>query len=147
MTDEAAPPTDLGPLMRIVKHQPIAYAIVGTANTVIGYVLFVLWMLVLGDDKYYQVALIGAYSISVLIAFALHRTLVFRVHGNLVRDLGAFLIVNSSGLVLNLVLGTFAVSVLHAPPLPAQAVVMLIVAGLSFFGHRYFSFRRGAVSG
>ena len=142
MSEDTAPVADPGPLLRIVKHQPIAFAVVGVANIAIGYGLFVIWMLALGNDNLYPVALIGSYSISVLIAFVLHRTLVFRVRGHLARDLGAFIVVNSGGLVLNLILGTFAVSVLHAPPLPAQAVVMLIVAGVSFLGHRYFSFRR-----
>jgi putative flippase GtrA len=142
MTEDIASPENPGPLLRMVKHQPIAFAIVGVANTAIGYVLFVIWSLILDNKDLYQVAVIGAYSISVLIAFVLHRTLVFRVRGHVARDLGAFIVVNSGGLVLNLILGTIAVSILHAPPLPAQAVVMLIVAGVSFFGHRYFSFRR-----
>ncbi|MCJ0904844.1 GtrA family protein [Rhodococcus sp. ARC_M6] len=142
MSTEEAHTADPGPLLRIVKHQPIAFAIVGVANTVIGYLLFVLWMLILDNEKLYQVALIGAYSVSVLIAFVLHRTLVFRVRGQVTRDLAAFVVVNSGGLALNLILATIAVSVFHAPPLPTQAVVMLIVAGVSFLGHRYFSFRR-----
>ncbi|UPU45331.1 MULTISPECIES: GtrA family protein [Rhodococcus] len=142
MTEDIASPENPGPLLRVVKHQPIAFAIVGVANTTIGYVLFVVWSLILDNKDLYQVAVIGAYSISVLIAFVLHRTLVFRVRGHVARDLGAFIVVNSGGLVLNLILGTIAVSILHAPPLPAQAVVMLIVAAVSFFGHRYFSFRR-----
>lgn len=147
MSSEETHTADPGPLLRIVKHQPIAFAIVGVANTVIGYLLFVVWMLILDNEKLYQVALIGAYSVSVLIAFVLHRTLVFRVRGQVARDLAAFVVVNSGGLALNLILATIAVSVFQAPPLPAQAVVMLIVAGVSFFGHRYFSFRRPDVRG
>lgn len=142
MTEDVTSTENPGPLLRIVKHQPLAFAVVGVANTAIGYALFVIWSVILDNENLYQVAVIGAYSISVLIAFVLHRTLVFRVRGHVARDLGAFIVVNSGGLVLNLILGTLAVSILHAPPLPAQAVVMLIVAGVSFFGHRYFSFRR-----
>ncbi|WP_038170023.1 GtrA family protein [Tomitella biformata] len=142
MTGDAGAEVDPGPLLRVVRHQPIAFAIVGVANTVIGYVLFVLWSWVLDDDRLYQLAVILAYSVSVLIAFVLHRTLVFRVRGHVLRDLIAFIGVNSGGLALNLVLVTVAVSTLGAPPLPAQAVVMLLVAGISFFGHRYISFRR-----
>nr|WP_228001993.1 GtrA family protein [Nocardia australiensis] len=131
-----------GPLLRIVKHQPIAFAMVGVINTAVGYIFFVLWSLILDNERLYQVAVVAAYSMSVIVAFVLHRTLVFRVHGHMMRDFIAFVGVNSGGLVLNLLLMTLAVSVLHAPPLPAQAVVMLSVAGVSFFGHRYISFRR-----
>lgn len=81
MSEDTAPVADRGPLLRIVKHQPIAFALVGVVNTAIGYGLFVIWMLALGNDNLYAVALIGSYSISVLIAFVLHRTLVFRVRG------------------------------------------------------------------
>jgi hypothetical protein len=102
MTEDIASPENPGPLLRVVKHQPIAFAIVGVANTAIGYGLFVIWTLILDNKDLYQVAVIGAYSISVLIAFVLHRTLVFRVRGHVARDLGAFIVVNSGGLVLNL---------------------------------------------
>lgn len=73
MTEDIASPENPGPLLRVVKHQPIAFAIVGVANTAIGYVLFVIWSLILDNKDLYQVAVIGAYSISVLIAFVLHR--------------------------------------------------------------------------
>ncbi|MDJ0396504.1 GtrA family protein [Rhodococcus sp. G-MC3] len=137
-------PQDRGPLLRIVRRQPIAFAVVGVVNTIIGYLMFVLWSLILDNDQLYQVAVVGAYSVTVTVAFVLHRTLVFRVHGHLARDFGAFVAVNSGGLALNLLLGTFLVSILDWPPLPTQALVMAVVAAMSFFGHRHLSFRRTA---
>ncbi|MBT2271716.1 GtrA family protein, partial [Rhodococcus enclensis] len=71
MTEDIASPENPGPLLRVVKHQPIAFAIVGVANTAIGYVLFVVWSLILPNQHPYQGAVIGAYAIPALFAFVL----------------------------------------------------------------------------
>ncbi|MBJ8344930.1 GtrA family protein [Antrihabitans sp. YC2-6] len=130
-----------GILVRLARSQSLAYTLVGCVNTAIGFLLFVVWITVLGDHLY-QLAVALAYSISVVIAFVLHRTLVFRVRGRLVRDFVAFVGVNSGGFVLNIVLMTLAVGVLDLPPIPSQFVVTGIVAVTSYFGHRHVSFRR-----
>ncbi|MFD4460758.1 GtrA family protein [Nocardia sp. NPDC058480] len=130
-----------GPLLRIVKRQELAFAIVGGFNTLLGMALAVFWLHVFGDDRP-GLAVIAAYGISTFVAFVLHRTLVFRVHGHLVRDILAFCGVNASGLVLNVILVELAVTVLGFPAAPASVIVMGLVAVLSFFGHRYISFRR-----
>ncbi|WP_406273833.1 GtrA family protein [Nocardia sp. NBC_00881] len=133
---------DPGPLLRVVRRQEIAFAMVGVVNTALGMVLTVMWLAVLGDRVPAAVAPPAAYSISVVVAFVLHRTLVFRVRGHLARDFGAFVAVNSGGLLLNMVLLQLAVSVLHLPRITAAVVVMALVAAASFFGHRHISFRR-----
>ncbi|MGO4616843.1 GtrA family protein [Nocardia sp. 2YAB30] len=141
--DLAAPvAVDSGPLLRMVRRQEIAFAMVGVANTALGMLLTVMWLAVLGDRLPAAVAPAAAYSISVVVAFVLHRTLVFRVRGHLVRDFFAFVGVNSGGLVLNMLLLQLAVSVLHLPSIPSAVVVMALVAAASFFGHRHISFRR-----
>ena len=50
--------------------------------------------------------------------------------------------VNSGGLLLNTMLLTVAVQVVHLPRTASAVVIMAIVAVVSFFGHRYISFRR-----
>ena len=79
---------------------------------------------------------------SIVIAFVLHRTLVFRVRGHVLRDFVAFVGVNAFGFALNLGLMTLAVGIMGAPPIPAQFVVTGIVAVSSYLGHRHVSFRR-----
>lgn len=139
----AEPP---GPLLRLVRRQEIAFALVGGFNTVLGMALTVVWLKVLGDtvSKPVAVALAPAlaYAISIVVAFVLHRTMVFRVRGKVLRDFVAFTAVNSVGLGLNILGLQLAVSVLHAPETPATIVVMGLVATASFFGHRHISFRR-----
>ncbi|MEU7633651.1 GtrA family protein [Nocardia sp. NPDC049220] len=141
--DVPAPVTaDPGPLLRLVRRQEIAFAIVGVVNTGLGMVLTVMWLAVFGDRVPAAVAPAAAYALSVFVAFVLHRTLVFRVHGRLLRDFVAFVAVNSGGLLMNMVLLQLAVSVLHAPSIPSAVVVMTLVAAASFFAHRHISFRR-----
>ncbi|WP_280218287.1 GtrA family protein [Nocardia neocaledoniensis] len=145
MTTEAAPIGGVletpGPLLRIVKRQELAFAIVGGFNTLLGMALAVFWLGVLGDGRP-GLAVVAAYAVSTLVAFVLHRTLVFRVRGRLLRDFVAFCGVNVGGLVLNVVLVELAVTGLGFPAAPASVIVMGLVAVLSFFGHRYISFRR-----
>ncbi|MEV6138730.1 GtrA family protein [Nocardia sp. NPDC051990] len=135
-----------GPLLRIVKRQELAFAVVGGVNTALGMGLTVMWLAILGASVPPAVAVVLAYAISIVIAFVLHRTLVFRVRGHLVRDFIRFVGVNSGGLLMNMALLSLAVSVLHLPSKPSAVVVMGVVAVASYFGHRYISFRREPVT-
>ncbi|MEV6322231.1 GtrA family protein [Nocardia sp. NPDC051787] len=133
---------DRGPLLRLVRRQEIAFAVVGMVNTGLGMALTVMWLVVLGNRVPAAVAPAAAYGVSVVVAFVLHRTLVFRVRGRLVRDFVAFVAVNSGGLLMNMALLQMGVSVLHLPSIPSAIAVMALVAVASFFGHRHISFRR-----
>ncbi|WP_198347792.1 GtrA family protein [Nocardia terrae] len=135
-----------GPLLRLVRRQEVAFALVGAFNTLMGMVLTIVWLTVLGDavskDVAAALSVALAYAVGMVIAFVLHRTLVFRVRGHVLRDFVAFVGVNLVGMVLNMVLLQLAVSLLHAPAKPAAVIVMGLVAVASFFGHRHISFRR-----
>ncbi len=123
--------------------QKIAFLVVGAINTLVGFLAFLAWLAILGDSLY-NAAVLLAYSISIVVAFVLHRTFVFKVQGSLLRDFVSFVGVNSFGLGLNLVLMFVAVSVIGVPPVPAQVIVLGLVAIASFYGHRHISFRRKA---
>ena len=153
MTDSAAQPAGTrettpeeplgpGPLLRLVRRQELAFAVVGAVNTAMGIGLTIGWLWVLGDAVPPSVAVAAAYATGVGIAFVLHRRLVFRVRGRVLRDFAGFLAVNSGGLVANALLLELAVTVLGFPRTPAAVVVMGTVAVGSYFGHRYISFRR-----
>ncbi|WP_454198934.1 GtrA family protein [Nocardia sp. Marseille-Q1738] len=134
------PPAGL--LVRVVRRQEVAFALVGVCNTLLGIGLTVAWLAVLGDAWPPAVSVVLAYCMGIVVAFVLHRTLVFRVRGRVLRDFAGFVVVNSGGLLMNTVLLSLAVAVLHLPRIPSAVVVMGLVAVASFFGHRYISFRR-----
>lgn len=133
---------DPGPLLRLVRRQEVAFAAVGAVNTALGIGLTVVWLAVLGTDVPPSLAVVAAYATGVVITFLLHRTLVFRVRGRLLRDFLAFVTVNAFGLALNTVFVEIAVTGLDFAPVPSAVVVMGSVAFASFFGHRHISFRR-----
>jgi putative flippase GtrA len=84
--------------------------------------------------------------VSVIVAFVLYRTLVFRVTGQVWRDLARFESVYLVSLGVNWVLLNLLTVVLGLPAILAQALVVGVIAVVSFFGHKHFSFRRSAAS-
>ncbi|NKY60953.1 GtrA family protein [Nocardia flavorosea] len=118
---------------------------VGVVNTAMGIGLTVAWLALLGDSVPPSVGVVAAYVTGIGVAFVLHRRLVFRVRGRVLRDFLGFAAVNCGGLVANAVLLEVAVSLFGFPRALSAVVVMGTVAAGSFFGHQYISFRRPAV--
>ena len=144
---EIAPPAGmvgtLGPLFRLIKDQRVAFLIVGGANTVIGLAWFALFdALWSGVTLGYIWALLCAHVASVLCAFVLYRTLVFRVRGHVWLDLARFEVVNLTALGVNLLILPILVSGLGMRPLVGQVLITFVTMLISFFGHKLFSFRR-----
>jgi putative flippase GtrA len=88
--------------------------------------------------------LLLAHVCAVPTAFVLYRRAVFRVHGHVWRDLARFELVNLTAFAANLVLLPLAIEVVGLPAFPAQIAVTVALVFVTFFGHRYFSFRRPA---
>jgi putative flippase GtrA len=84
-----------------------------------------------------------SHVLSVLFAFVLHRRFVFRVRGNVLRDLVRFESVYLTALGINAIALPVLVE-LGMGRIPAQAIIVGCTALLSYFGHRHFSFRRSA---
>jgi putative flippase GtrA len=136
-------PADPGPLLAAVKNDKIAFVIVGVANTIIGALWFVLFELTVGIVAGYMLSLLLAHIAAVLCAFVLYRTLVFRVRGNVVRDLVRFEMVYLSALAINAIALPTLVELGGLAPIPAQLLIVPVTAVISYVGHKYFSFRRG----
>ena len=145
MSPEAVPPADTSPppgwLLRVVRDQRVAFLAVGATNTAFGYLLFAILLLLLGQ-RLYLVALLGAYVVSVLLAFVLYRFLVFRVRGHVLRDLWRFVTVYLFALAVNFVTLPLLVELVHVPVLVAQAMIVLVTSVMSWMGHKHYSFRR-----
>ena len=144
--------TDPGWLLRRVRDQRLAFLLVGGFNTAFGFLAFVgfdrlyaalapQW----GDVVHNTVTLACAHLVSVIVAFVLYRTLVFRVTGQVWRDLARFESVYLVSLGVNWVLLNLLTVVLGLPAILAQALVVSVIAVVSFFGHKHFSFRRPGV--
>ena len=134
----------MGRVRRLLATQKVAFLIVGAINTLVGFLTFVAWITVLGEH-FYNLAVALAYCVSITVAFTLQRKFVFKVKGTILRDFSGFVAVNSVGLLLNMALMFVAVGLLGFPPIPAQVIVLGLVAIASFYGYRNISFRRTRV--
>lgn len=145
---ESAPP---GPLIRLVKDQRVAFLLVGGINTVVGFGIFIVCSETVGhfvDQRFGKVAgslvTVGVTQVlNPLFAFVMHRRIVFRVRGHVLRDLARFETVYLSALGINIV-AVPALVELGIHRILAGAIIVACTTLLSYFGHRHFSFRRSA---
>jgi putative flippase GtrA len=134
-----------GWLLRVVRDQRVAFLIVGTINTVFGFLCFAGFLALLGQKRYLA-ALVCAHVVAVLVAFVLYRFVVFRVRGHVLADLWRFETVYLSALAVNFLLLPLLVELAHLPVLLAQALIVFVTAMMSWMGHKHYSFRRSGSS-
>lgn len=155
----AAPPpgTPPGWLLRVVTDRRVAFLLVGAVNTAIGFVAFFgfddlwnalrpSWFDAFGPARagwvHNTVVLACAHVVTVVCAFVLYRTLVFRVRGQVWRDLVRFESVYLGSIALNWVLLNLMTEWLGMVPKVAQTIIVVLQAFVSWFAHKHFSFRR-----
>ncbi len=129
---------------RLVADQRVRFVLVGGINTVLGYALFALLVTVAGRSIGYLGSLYISYAIAIVAAFVMHRRFTFRVHatGRVAVDFLRFCSVYVVSLSINTVALPLLVEVVHWHPLVAQAGIVMVTTLVSYFGHRFFSFRR-----
>jgi putative flippase GtrA len=138
-------------LRELLADRRVRFLLVGGFNTVFAFVLFAALEATAGralDRAGNPVAgslvpLLGSYAVAILVAFALYRRLVYRVHGHVLRDLGRFVSVYVVSITLNAVLLPLLVAV-GVPRLGAQALLVVLITVVSYVGHGRFSFRRAS---
>jgi putative flippase GtrA len=135
-----------GWFLRVVRDQRVAFLIVGGINTIVGFLCFAGFLVLVGKQRY-LVALVCAHVVSVLIAFVLYRFVVFKVRGHVLADLWRFETVYLSALAVNFVVLPLLVEIAHLPVLLAQAMIVLVTSLMSWVGHKHYSFRRPTTSG
>jgi putative flippase GtrA len=149
MIPEVVPPGGMsgqpGWFLRVVKDQRVAFLIVGSINTAVGFICFAGFLALLGRQRY-MATLLCSHVVAVLIAFVLYRFVVFRVRGHVLGDLWRFETVYLSALAVNLLLLPLLVELAHLPVLAAQALILLATSLMSWIGHKHYSFRRKPAS-
>ena len=125
----------------VLQGEKVRFALVGLWNTGFGFLVFGIFLAVVGEGLYW-LALVFSHIISSSLAFVLYRRWVFRVTGSAVTDFVRFHIVYLSSFALNAVLLVLFVTAGGVPPLLAQAICQVLVLLVNFLGHKYFSFAR-----
>ena len=133
-------------LAALVADERVRFLVVGGINTVVGYILFALLQITAGHVIGYIGSLYGSYLLAVTLAFVLHRRFTFRVEGtgNRLVDFLRFASVYVVSLAANTLALPLLVELAHLDPLVAQAISVVVTTVVSYFGHKYFSFRRSA---
>jgi putative flippase GtrA len=125
-----------------MKKTSSRFLIVGASNFVWGLFSFPIMYFLstpLGIDYLY--VLVFTYLLNTLISFFTQKIFVFKTKGNHARELSKFALVQGSILVLNLFLLPQIIKFSHLSPVISQTVFVLLVAGLSFVIHHFFTFR------
>lgn len=141
---ESTPRTLTARLLGLYRDERVRFVMVGGANTAIGYGLFLLFELTTGPYLGYFFSLYASFFLASIVAFTLHRHYTFKVNGtgNVFIDFVRFLSVYVVALLLNSIALPVFVELLGLPPWMAQAIIVVVTTLVSYFGHKYFSFRR-----
>jgi len=142
-----AGPVRRSPLRRalgLLDDERVRFVIVGGFNTAFGYLLFAFFQVTTGPYLGYFFSLYASFLIASIVAFLLHRRHTFKVHGtgNILVDFLRFISVYTVALALNSIALPLLVEGADMSPLVAQAIIVTVTTVTSYFGHKYFSFRR-----
>ncbi|MEO5921593.1 MAG: GtrA family protein [Pseudolysinimonas sp.] len=131
-----------GPIRRLLADERTRFLLTGGINTVVGYGLFALVQWTVGHLIGYVASLLIAHLLASLLAFTLYRRYVFRVSGRWFVDFLRFQTVYLLPLAANVVALPLLVAVAGLNVYLAQAMIVIVSTVVSYFGHKYFSFRR-----
>jgi putative flippase GtrA len=104
----------------LFADERVRFLVVGGINTIVGYALFALLQLTVGQ------------------------TIGVEGTGNRFVDFVRFASVYAVSLAANTVVLPLLVELARLDPLVAQAISVVVTTVVSYFGHKYFSFRRRA---
>lgn len=140
------PDSALPPLVRLYsrRREQVLYLLVGAWNTAFGYAVWAVLQLLLGSHLHYLLVVVISWPLAVINAYLGYRILVFRSHGPILSELPRFSLVYVATLVANLMLLPLALATLPINIYVIQALFTGAVVVASYFGHKYFSFRRSS---
>lgn len=129
-------------LERMLKDQRIRFIIVGAINTIVGYGTFAIMVFV---NAHYLVANVCSTVVGVICSYVLNKYFTFHSRGKSIMEICRFISVYLfSFSVGNLVL-LAAVEWMKLSPYLAGGINLVITTIISWFGHKYFSFKNSGV--
>lgn len=121
-----------------MSHQFIRYLLVGTINTVFGYVIIFLAMYILGWSPVSSNTL--GYSIALLISFVLNRTFTFKSTGRQSSELLKFIAVFIFAFGANLVVLYVSIKFLLIHEAASQIIAGIFYVIISYLMNKYLVF-------
>ncbi len=127
---------------RACGSQPLRFLAVGVWNTGFGYLAFALLYFLFSPFVHYMAILAATVVVNVTNSFLCYKFLVFRTRGHYLREYLRFYAVYAVPIGLGFVLLPVAIEVLKLNAYVAQALITVLMAVVSYLGHKHFSFRR-----
>lgn len=124
------------------SDQRIRFALLGSVNTFVGWILFVVAQYLFGERITYFGSLFISFFLGTFFSFTLQKFFVFRVSGNIFLDFVRFTSVYIPIFLLNIFVLPIFVTILGANIYIVQTVFTLFVAVVSYLAHKHYSFRR-----
>ena len=126
--------------------QKILFILVGGYNTAFSIILYYLLYNLISGYMGYLSVLVLTHILSVLNSYLALKWFVFRTEGHYIREFLRCNITYLVFLILNFSLLYISVDLLEIAPVVAQTVIVIVMAILSYIGHKYFSFARKQIS-
>ncbi|MEK4513000.1 GtrA family protein [Paenibacillus sp. FSL K6-2524] len=122
-----------------MKNQSIKFIIVGVLNTVVGFLVYAAFIHFIHNN--YLQALITSHIIGVAHSYLWNNRWTFQQKKYNARSAVKFMSVYVVTFFVNLFLLAILVDTIEMNKLVAQAIALFLTTLVSFFGHKYWSFR------
>ena len=126
---------------RLLKKQSLRYLITGGWNSVFGYGVGVYLYVALSQQLHVTVIAVIANILTITMSFLTYKLFVFKTTGNWLIEYSRSYLVYGSMALLSVGLLWALVDYLSVNIWCAQALVIMLTVGISYFSHRFFTFR------
>jgi putative flippase GtrA len=126
----------------MIAEEKKQYLVVGTINTIFGYLTGVGSYKLLGNIV--DIIWVGLISniFSITFSFLTYKLFVFKTKGSWVNEyIKSYIVYGASGIISIYLLWVF-VEKLHITIWVSQALLIAVVVIFSYFGHKFFTFKR-----
>lgn len=126
---------------KLLEKQSLRYLVAGGWNTVFGYGVGVGLYTILSSQLHVAVIAAIANILAITMSFLTYKLFVFKTAGNWLSEYGRSYLVYGSMALLSIVLLWALVDYSGMDIWYAQALVILLTVGVSYLGHKFFTFR------
>ena len=128
-------------MFKLLQKQSLRYLLAGGWNTVFGYGISVALYTALSHKLHVVVIAVIANILAITMSFLTYKIFVFKTTGNWLNEYGRSYLVYGSMALLSIVLLWALVDYLGVDIWYAQALVIILTVGVSYLGHKFFTFR------
>jgi len=126
----------------LLESERIRFLAVGSWNTLVGYLCFLLCYWLMGNRMGPFGTLVASYCFAIPHSYLTQRLLVFRSRGPWMTEFFRFLLANSTIFAANLILLPLIVKLTYIDERWVQAMLVVVLTVMSYLAHRHYSFSR-----